>query len=94
MQVANVAIHAPRSRQYREADYIAAERVAAYIGRDTEAYLRAIGVLASRGYPFQTRDPDILIIGNRAVAELDREGLIPEKELNGARDTGSQTHPS
>jgi len=54
--------------------------------KNTQKYLRAIGVLASGGHGFQTRDPDILIIGNRAVAELAKAGLIPkrEKESNGA----------
>lgn len=57
---------------------------------DTQKYLRAIGVLASKGFAFETRDPDILIIGNRAVAELAREGLLPVKESNGARNSKSE----
>ena len=61
---------------------------------DTEKYLRAIGLLASRGFGFQTRDPDILIVGNRAIAELGREGLISSGESNGARNSGSEQHSS
>lgn len=43
----------------------------------TEKYLEAIGALASRGYGFETRDPDILIVGNREIEVLVDEGIIP-----------------
>ncbi len=57
---------------------------------ETEKYNKAIGVLASRGFGFQTRDPDILIIGNRAVTVLADAGLIRkrEEEPHGATNSG------